>query len=79
MRPLDDALITSKILTKGGSFMKNVCPNCKEMYFHLNEITKLRHDTHSCPVEQKVEVKYCPECGAALVEFQGFINERMYG
>lgn len=59
--------------------MRTYCRSCDEIYFHLNAISKLRHDTHSEPVEQKVEVRFCPECGKPLSEFKGFINERMYG
>ena len=59
--------------------LKSYCKYCDEIYFHLELITKLRHDTSSRPVEQKIEVKYCPECGKPLSEFTGFINERMYG
>ena len=59
--------------------MKNYCYKCDEFFFHLNDISILRHDTHSEPVEQKIEVRFCPLCGKPLSEFKGFINERMYG
>ena len=69
----------SKIYISVKEYNMNYCKHCDEIYFHLNAISKLRHDTHSEPVEQKVEVRFCPECGKPLSEFKGFINERMYG
>jgi len=59
--------------------VKNYCYKCDELFFHLNDISILRHDTHSEPIEQKIEVQFCPLCGKPLSEFKGFINERMYG
>ena len=59
--------------------IRSYCKNCDEIFFHLDNITILRHDTHSEPVEQKIEVRFCPLCGKPLSEFKGFINERMYG
>ena len=57
----------------------NYCAHCDELFFHLENIGILRHDTHSEPVEQKIKAKFCPLCGKPLSEFKGFINERMYG
>ena len=51
------------------------CKACDELIFTA---TILRHETNGAPVEQTIYPEYCPICGAKLIPFKGFVNERMY-